>query len=447
MKGWCVFLAFLFASPFLSAQKCGHTEYMRGLEVEYPGLAIAAQKTFEAAQLKSLEKSTAELLRVPVVVHVVYNNESENLSEALILEQIDILNKDFQRLNEDATMTRDTFLNIVGNPEIEFYLADIDPAGQPTNGITRTETAKTSFLEDLDIENLEDVLGLTEDAILGSLNKIKSADTDGQDAWDTTRYLNIWVGDMSVNVNNSDLPILLGFAFPPVGAPNWPDEIFIDDLINLDGVVIHYEAFGVQSGNPFLDGVAGLGRALSHEVGHYFGLRHIWGDGDCSMDDGLDDTPVAAANSQPTAIGALPSCEAIGDKDSCTDDLMPDMIENFMDYSLEVCQNAFTADQASLMRAMLNGPRSGLLEQFVPSGISESYGDWEIFPNPGNDYIKAIGVESLGAIRIYNIQGQLLNTSKHTGDVIYIANLEEGVYFLAIQSGQQSVVKRFVVQR
>ena len=124
-----------------------------------------------------------------------------------------------------------------------------------------------------------------------------------------------------------------------------------------------------------LAGLNDAGRTGTHEVGHYLGLRHIWGDGDCTMDDGIDDTPTAANNSQTQDPSNLMCTQAHG-KDSCPNDGLPDMVENYMDYYIESCQNMFTQEQVDLMRAMLEGPRADLVESTSSSVLICLRNEW-----------------------------------------------------------------------
>ena len=294
---------------------------------------------------------------IPVVFHIVYNNDNQNLPDSVIHSQIEVLNEDFRRLNEDASETREEFLPFAGDANIEFFLAQTDENGNPTTGITRTYTSESGFpyitLEDILTGNI-------------SLDRVKSSSTGGVDAWDTSKYLNIWV----CNVEESFLGQVLGFAYPPFNiddaldqidldiVPDWPLDGFPNDE-NLQGVVLHYPVVGTN--NPFGndDGIDNndLGRACVHEVGHYLGLRHIWGDATlfedgCSVDDGIEDTPNQSAAS---------NFECNFNQNSCTGNY-PDMVENYMDYSNDACMNMFTNNQIVVMRGVLEICRPGLIE-------------------------------------------------------------------------------------
>ena len=201
-----------------------------------------------------------------------------------------------------------------------------------------------------------------------TLDNVKSSSTGGVDAWDTSKYLNIWV----CNIEDSFLGQVLGFAYPPTDVnevlenvdldtvPDWPTEGFTQNQ-DLQGVVLHYPVVGSNNPQNQDDGISGneMGQTCVHEVGHYLGLRHIWGDpiggSGCSVDDGISDTPNQNAASQFTCNYNLNSC-------SDTPEDYPDMVENYMDYSSDACMNMFTNNQSIVMRSILELARPGLIE-------------------------------------------------------------------------------------
>jgi len=263
------------------------------------------------------EVSPGEIFTIPCVVHVVWRYASENISDKDIYDGLAVLNEDFRKLN-DIESIKDEFQDFVADSEIEFCLANIDPNGNPTTGINRVKTSTSNFAEDY------------------GDNKIKFTEEGGADAWPTDQYLNIWVG----NISNDGL---LGYAQFPNRGRRDTDGIVLDDL-----------SFGRAIGNEFIDD-DGTG---AHEVGHWLGLFHIWGDdGDCTDSqpaeclcegsDGIDDTNNSA--------GSARGCR----RDTYTCD-SPDMIQNFMDYSS--CSAFFTPQQVNVMRSNLvpNGFREGL---------------------------------------------------------------------------------------
>ncbi|HZS36996.1 MAG TPA: zinc metalloprotease [Polyangia bacterium] len=246
-------------------------------------------------------------IRIPVVVHVVYNDAASNISDAQVQSQIPVLNADYHKRNTDLKNCPKVWEGVVGDVNIEFYLATTDPTGAATNGITRTSTTVASFTDD---------------------NKVKSAATGGHDPWPTDTYLNIWV---------CKLASLLGYAQFPAGPAA------------TDGVVILHTAFGTTgtAAAPF-----NLGRTATHEVGHWLNLRHIWGDvTDCSGTDFVSDTPNAGGPNY-----GKPTFPHV----TCTNGPNGDMFVNFMDYVDDDTMVMFSKEQALRMQATLSGARSKL---------------------------------------------------------------------------------------
>jgi hypothetical protein len=243
---------------------------------------------------------------IPIVVHVVYNASAENISSAQINSQIAVLNKDYRAKNPDKSKVPAIWKGLVTDVNVQFALAKKDPQGNPTSGITRTQTTRTSF---------------------GSNDSVKSAATGGADPWPTDRYLNIWVCTLGGG--------LLGYAQFP-GGPS-----------ATDGVVILNTAFGTKgtATAPF-----NLGRSATHEIGHWLNLRHIWGDTEhCEGTDFVDDTP----NAQQPNFGK-PTFPHV----SCNNGPNGDMFMNYMDYVDDDSMFMFTSGQVARMTATLDGPRS-----------------------------------------------------------------------------------------
>ncbi|MEM6343955.1 MAG: M43 family zinc metalloprotease [Bacteroidota bacterium] len=256
---------------------------------------------------------TREVITIPVIVHIVHDNESvgigRNISQAQVQSQIDVLNEDFRRELGTAGYNNHP---AGADVEIEFCLATVDTNGNvlPEPGIDRINRQ--------DFGNWP--------ALPWSLNTVETFVMPFT-IWNTAEYMNIYVVDLSGNN--------LGFAqFPDTdslqGVPN-------DGGASTDGVTINYTNFG-RIGNvqaPY-DG----GRTTTHEVGHWLGLLHIWGDGDCSDDDYCNDTPSADSGNFGCPTNAS-SCGSI------------DMVANYMDYSDDSCMNIFTNCQALRMRTIM----------------------------------------------------------------------------------------------
>lgn len=338
----------LLAPYFLFAQqphRCASHDIISQWEAQYPGTTQALDAVLKTAQQHSKTNSKRDgsrsgdtIYRIPVVVHIVYATPQENLDDSLVHNQIEALNKAFRRENWDTIVTRTEFKPFAGDAGIEFYLADLDPDGNPTTGITRTAGTPPPLF------------GYTPFG-----DEVKKNSAGGKDPWPTDRYLNLWVCNLFNGFG------VLGYAYPPVGnLASWPAGSAPADT-NLQGVVIYHKVFGV--GNPLALSdpnyrIAAQGKTTIHEIGHYLGLRHIWGDGPCNEDDFVGDTPPGANASQQTCVYTTnecsPSCPLLPD--------YPNMIENYMDYSPDSCLNMFTHGQIEIMRGVLATFRSRLPE-------------------------------------------------------------------------------------
>lgn len=317
-----IFLLLFASSSSFSQRNCGTYNYNQQKFFKDSLLFYRIQAQEENIQqwiLRNKSKKKSSIVTIPVVVHIVYYSNIENISDAQIFSQIEILNKDFRRLNVDTVNTPNSFRSLAADCEIEFCLAQRDPNGNVTNGITRTQTTQTSFTTN---------------------DNVKYDASGGKDAWNTNKYLNIWVCDVSGGI--------LGYAQYPGGNPNE------------DGVVVDYQYFGNigTALSPY-----DLGRTTTHEVGHWLNLKHIWGDSNCG-DDQCGDTPEhEGPNYGCPSYPHISSCSANG--------LFGDMFQNFMDYTDDDCMNLFTNDQKLRMIATINTSRQGLL---TSNGCNNDYG-------------------------------------------------------------------------
>ena len=405
--------------------RCYTHESMQAHEEAYPGYLARVNETFERAKAhESFDRST--LYTVKVVFHVVYNTPEENLADSVILNQLDGLNADYRRLNADTLNLRDTFQTIVGDSYIQFELATIDPDGNPTTGITRTETDETSFLD------FGGGGGIAEG--------VKSTAGGGINPWDQEHYLNIWICDMSL----FGTPFVLGYATPPDGLPHWPAG---STAGMSDGVVLQYEFVGSNNPNVVDLGSGPLdvqGRTCTHEVGHYLGLRHIWGDGDCTQEDGVDDTPNADDQSNQ-------DCDI--SKNTCTDAIgvlgdLPDMVENYMDYSAETCQNSFTLGQIDLMRGVLEVERIELINFNPVLGIpSQPQPQWTVYPNPSsgeNITISGLSGEE-SKVEVYNEAGKLIKEFVTHDELLNFELESKGIFIVKVLEAGNTSVKLLII--
>jgi hypothetical protein len=290
-------------------RQCGTMVLHEKLSERYPSYRRNQERIEEGIRRSILsgqaERLQRKLITIPVVVHVVWKKPEENISDAQVKSQIDVLNKDFRAANPDKSKAPPVWTGLVANANVKFALTKKDPAGQQTTGITRTHTTRGSF---------------------GTGNDVKKTSKGGADAWPSDKYLNLWVCNLAEN--------LLGYAQFPGGPPA------------TDGVVILYTAFGTTgvAAAPFE-----LGRTATHEIGHWFNLRHIWGDrNDCGGTDFVTDTP----NQQLPNTGkpAFPHV-------TCNNGPNGDMFMNYMDYVDDDTMFMFTPGQAVRMNATLAGPR------------------------------------------------------------------------------------------
>ncbi len=307
---------------YLPGEMCGMNQ------VQYENALINPQYLLELEEFQEVIRQYAEMpsasratvLTIPVVVHVIHLSTEavgtgRNLTEARIQAQIDILNKDFMSLNTNWTSgTPSVFQSIRGTPEIQFCLASKDPSGNATNGITRHVYANPASTNDIE-------------------NTIKPA-TD----WNSRNYFNIWTVAIP---GTTQFGGTLGYAYLPTNGMVGS---------NRDGVVVDFRFFGA----PGYSGFSGAGKALTHEVGHYLGLNHIWGNTSsshvCTDDDGINDTPL---QSGPSANVSGFNCSSGNPPTSCS---VQNMYCNYLDYlNNDACYSTFSQGQVNVMRNVVQG--------------------------------------------------------------------------------------------
>ncbi|MFN5355069.1 MAG: fibronectin type III domain-containing protein [Bacteroidota bacterium] len=322
------FLALLAAgllSPALAQNHrgCGTMDHLHTMQQQDPTVKTRLEQVERESetwiQNQSSNQRSTVVITIPVVVHVVYNTVAENVSDAQIQSQINILNQDFRKLNTDINLVPGAFAGLAADCEIQFCLAQRDPSGNASTGIVRRSSTVTSF---------------------SSNDNMKFTSSGGSDAWPYTSYLNMWVCDLGSG--------LLGYATFPGTATS------------TDGVVMDYAAFGNigSAAAPF-----NKGRTATHEIGHWLNLRHIWGDANCGNDQ-VTDTPT-----QQTSNYGCPTFPKV----TCSNGPNGDMFMNYMDYTDDACMYMFTTGQKTRMVSSLNSsPRSSLLSSLgcVPPGPS-----------------------------------------------------------------------------
>jgi len=273
-------------------------------------MLLEQSPSFRTAQMR-LEGSTSrrrdrgadlkksKIVNIKTVVNVVFRTDAQNVSDAQIKTQIKAMNKDFRATNPDRTQTPAPWLGLVTDSRLQFKLVKV----------TRTKTTRPGFSFD---------------------DGVKKASTGGIAPFNPRTHLNIWVCALTGG--------LLGYAQFPGGPAA------------TDGVVINYEAFGTSgtAQAPF-----DKGRTATHEVGHYFNLRHIWGDTpDCSGTDMAADTPNCAGPNTGAPVWPVVTCN---------NGPNGDMFMNYMDYTDDAAMFMFTTQQVLRMRTALETVRSGLM--------------------------------------------------------------------------------------
>lgn len=328
----------LLSSLLFNQLAIGQESFVRCYTVEMQqqmreqGKLLETDEQFErwlAEKMRTTDFSSENERVLPVVFHIIYQQENNiwNISNAQVMSQLQVLNEDFLRQNPDTTNTPLAFRPVAVNTGISFCLAQRDPQGNPTTGIIRHQFPNTTSWN------------------TSTFNSTVKPAT----IWDPTRYFNIWIANLSGGV--------LGYAQFPTGS-GLPG-LSGGNNANTDGIVLLYTSVGRPPANPFT-GVYNRGRTATHEVGHYLGLRHIWGDGNnCSATDFCNDTPPSSAANfgcpninrcNDTLVSPFPSID------------LPDQVQNYMDYTDDACMNIFTANQTTRMLTVLqNSPRRASL--------------------------------------------------------------------------------------
>lgn len=351
-----------------------------------------------------------EVITVPVVVHILYNTSAQNIPDQHVIDQINSLNKDFRRMNADTVNTPESFKKVAADSRIVFCLAKTDPNGKSTTGIIRKYTKEKLFMAD---------------------DQMKFSSKGGDDAWDPAHYYNIWVCNLFGRV--------LGYGVMPGGQPA------------LDGTVIQYQVFG---SGKYISGPYNLGRTLTHETGHWLGLKHLWGDTFCGSDD-IDDTPPQETSNS--------GCPQFPHKSSCSINSYGDMFMNYMDFTNDACMNLFTQGQAKEMRSQFarNGFRNLFLNSTAcqPSQIEagptvpdddDSAVDIRVYPNPFSEqlFVSGKSFDNVNGkyIRIYNIQGKKIKEIQLHSQTTQIdmSQLPSGIYLALFEDVNQRKIFKLI---
>ena len=423
-----VLVAILLAHPVQAQKECASTTYQRqllkadrSLQQSYDQVELHIASVLQDAQR---DTSAAEVIRIPVVVHVLFNNPTQNISDEQIQSQLTAMNADFRRMNADRVNTPAAFQSFAADARIEFCLAKVDPQGRPVSGINRKSTSMAQFAAD---------------------DAMKNNASGGISPWDSKRYLNIWICNLGGRS--------VGYATLPGGPAD------------KDGVVIAYDAFGTVG---TLRANFDKGRTATHEIGHWLGLNHLWGDNECG-DDHVDDTP-----RQRSFNFGCPNFPRVT---TCSPNTTGDMFMNYMDFTNDACMNMFTKGQVRRMRALFaqGGPRNSFLgsrvceaalAQGAPLPAGTTGGGQPATP-PSTEPAKALQVQVYPnpvrhSVQLVNtnmqqpLAGQTLQVFDMVGSRVYhtvltsekqlvdLSFLKAGVYSAKIGSGSAAYVVRLV---
>lgn len=381
-------------------------------------IAVKIEET--KAERLANPKSGNAVKVIPVVVHVIHNGDAiganENISLARVQSQIAVLNEDYGQVDGS---NGGPFYEFGVNTGIQFCLATKGPNGETTDGVDRVNMQTPQFTTRQQVENL----------------KMSTQ-------WDPEKYLNIWTVNWGGEISN-----LLGYAqFPSNSNLQGLDSFGGDDFT--DGVAVSWMSFGskekLNNQGTFND-TYNYGRTTTHEVGHFLGLRHIWGDETaCQGNDYCADTPVQRDKSSGCPNPSTDTCPAPG----------LDMWQNYMDYTNDICMSVFTANQRTRMETVLaNSPRR---KNLLTSGVCGTLGTVDfkmleginIYPNPAQTVVNiATETELPDSYTVFNSLGQVVVSAQNVSDAntaINISGFANGIYFLKIDKGSESKTIKFI---
>ncbi len=409
--------------------RCGqeqYEQYMRSQNPNYDAMREAMEKSIQegvekmmAARIKGENVFTT--YTIPIVFHVVYNTAAQNVSDTQIGYALTQLNQDWSRTNSDTNNTPAVWKSIAANMQIQFCLANKDPNGNATNGIIHKQTSTTSF------PNAD--------------NTIKASSSGGDDPWNTSKYLNIWIGYLSSGG-------LLGYgAFPPINSTY--------------GTVVDYSTIGSLTHPNSAGGQYGYGRTLSHEIGHCFNLYHIWGNvssGCSNNSDSVTDTPSmdGPTSGCPSGVVTTPGCPAGSDGSPASNVSPGRMYQNIMDYTDDQCYNMFTNGQKARCQTCIAQYLSTVANSAATvcsaTGIAENIFNDNItlYPNPSTGDVFISTNYSALDVKVFNAIGEAVMTKRiniQGESKINLSNNPDGIYLFEMKTPEGITTKKVILNR
>lgn len=424
-------------------RKNNPSEYQRLTDRHLHELALAQGNPGTAA------KSTADQSPIPVVFHFVLTQSQfialgrEDGIRRRVVTQLGVLNRDYNRGNSDSSLIPSAFKSLYDNANIQFGLA------HQYSDYTFNVGIEVKILTTSPFYNVYD-----------GCRAAKENGPHGLESWDPSRFLNIWV----INAPGGVLGVTVA---PRNKGETWANRTLDESDF---GVVLNFGAFGVRedASQYFIDFADG-GRTATHEVGHFFGLRHIWGDdaevnpaGYCpnqmvngvqvGFDDGITDTPPQSRST----VCANGVCPAFPRYDACSPSGAGLMFMNYMDYVDDVAMQMFTTGQAAAMRAQIapGGAMHGLTQSpwLISVGVPKiEKADFHLYPNPATDKIRISFDGTVPAVRIHliNAAGQRVYSSSADGNRAYeiqTSDLPGGLYIVQCQFADEILSRKIVLQ-
>ncbi len=396
----------LFSVKVCSQKFCGTDGYNRPIITGNPERYQKVEEGIQNYLKNNSQLKSDEEIIIPVVFHIVWIDKRQNLSDDVIKDQLESINIAFNAQNADTSILTDTLKKWVGNFNIRFELAHIDPSGMFTNGITRTKTINPHF---------------------SAYNDPVKKSHYGKEPWPTDRYLNIWICNL--------LDGLHGYAQFPGGPPE------------TDGVVVDWQTVGNRVYDWTYPNSTNLacGKVLVHEIGHWLNLYHPWGNSVFGCAE--DYIPETGRQTSP-----------VYPEDECYDTLFSTcfpservFVKHYMDYSGCDCMVTFTKNQVERGIASLQTYRENMLSSFVPVPHVNNLSETTINPTltQGEFYVKLPDYEGTIKISIFDVNGKVIQYREVSETKFNIFNITEnsnGMYFVQVQDSHNYIITKKILK-